>query len=245
MPYAIHERGFEYNDEYFEIHNALSLHQTYSDRVQATKAWVLLERGMLDEVALLNREPFMELDDVPRFQILLDKLAQYNIHLDKAIKEQLMEIDGYADNEQLQLGKLTDEQLLDILLETHSHVYYMTQFDEFDEPSRYVLQFCHPELVEWNITANGYLPNTYFDDWYGICDAPSIDELMASDFFEHIEPDVPLITSYQTEDSQNPLLKGLLEQYDKHFDLIENEHRTELHYLGGSTQALRAVNEVL
>ena len=256
MPYAIHERGFEYNDEYFELHNALSLHQTYLVKAEALKAWVGLEKDRLDEVPLMQRAPLVSMimmseEDAQIYQTLLDKLLQYGIYLDETIKEEVLH--GYADNEQLQLKQLNDEQLLAVLQETTTNVYCILEFDSSAEHSRYVLQFYHPELSEMNVSFNGYLPNIYYDCSYEVCSASHPDELFDSEVFNDIGPSAPMITAYQLEDEQNPLVKSLLAQYADCFKVIDrvidsespSELHSELHYLGGNTPALRALNEVL
>ena len=256
MPYAIHERGFEYNDEYFEMHNALSLHQTYLDKAEALKAWVGLEKDRIDEVPLMQRAPLVSMimvseEDAQIHQTLLDKLLEYGIYLNETIKEEVLQ--GYADNEQLQLEQLNDEQLLTVLQETTTNVYCILEFDSSAEHSRYVLQFYHPELSEMNVSFNGYLPNIYYDCSYEVCSASHPDELFDSEVFNDIELDAPIITFYHTKDEQDPLVKSLLAQYADCFKVINHvidsespsELHSELHYLGGNTSALRAVNEVL
>lgn len=252
MPYAIHERGFEYNDEYFEMHNALSLHQTYLDKIEALKTWVSLERDRLNEVPLMQRAPLVSMimmseKDTQIYQTLLNKLLEYGIYLDEAIKEEVLQ--GYADNEQLQLKQLNDEQLLAVLQETTTNVYCILEFNSSAEYSRYVLQFYHPELSEMNVSFNGYLPNIYYDCSYEVCSAAHPDELFDSEVFNNINASAPMITAYQLEDKQNPLVKSLLAQYADCFKVIDrvidSESPSELHYLGGNTPALRALNEVV
>ena len=256
MPYAIHERGFEYNDEYFELHNALSLHQTYLDKAEAVKAWVGLEKDRLNEVPLMQRAPLVSMimmseEDAQIYQTLLDKLLEYGIYLDETIKEEVLQ--GYADNEQLQLKQLNDEQLLAVLQETTTNVYCILEFNSSAEHSRYVLQFYHPELSEMNVSFNGYLPNIYYDCSYEVCSAAHPDELFDSEVFNDINASAPMITAYQLIDEQNPLVKSLLAQYADCFKVIDrvidsespSELHSVLHYLGGNTPALRALNEVL
>ena len=256
MPYAIHERGFEYNDEYFELHNALSLHQTYLDKAEAVKAWVGLEKDRLSEVPLMQRAPLVSMimmseEDAQIYQTLLDKLLEYGIYLDETIKEEVLQ--GYADNEQLQLKQLNDEQLLAVLQETTTNVYCILEFNSSAEHSRYVLQFYHPELSEMNVSFNGYLPNIYYDCSYEVCSAAHPDELFDSEVFNDINASAPMITAYQLIDEQNPLVKSLLAQYADCFKVIDrvidsespSELHSVLHYLGGNTPALRALNEVL
>lgn len=257
MPYAIQERGFEFNDEYFELHQAVSFYKMYNDEKQARAVWVSLEREYLDDIALMRREPFavalMNQESDPIYQRLLNKLAEFGIAVDDAVQAEMKKNYYYADNEQLQLHRLNDEQLLELLLATDCHLFCITQFETTDSSLRYVLKFYYPELSEFNFTNDGYLSTTSYDDGYWACNAEHPDALFETELFDEIEPERPLATFYSNEDESSVLLQSLLAQYEEYFDLIESEFdtgselksHTRLHYLGGNTQALRAVNELL
>lgn len=251
MPYAIQERGFEFNDEYYELHKSVSFYKMYENESQARSKWISLEREHLDDIALMQREPFagpfFNGKNDPLYQLLLDKLAEFDIPLDGAVQAEIEQNYYYADNDKLQLHRLNDEQLLNLLVALDCHLFCLTQFESTDSSYRYLLKFYHPELSEFNINDDGYLSTTYYDDGYRACNTDSLDALFENELFNEIEPERPLITAYSAEDENSILLQGILAQYDKYFNLVDSdsEPQTQLHYLGGNTQALRAVNELL
>ena len=258
MAYAIHSRGFEYNDEYYELSNAVSLHKTYANKIEAMSEWAKLERNYLT-VDLLIREPFADMEsdkNLQNLQVLFDKLREHGVILSKSIAEKLSKIqrqevnywDCFIDSQELQLDTLTDEQLLDVLLAVDCNVYRLTEFDPIQD-KRYVLQICHPER---SYATQGYTYLKNFDEeWSGIWEVAHPDEFFDSDFFKNIEvfEGDSIATLYQQADENNPILQSLLAQYPQNFAIRqqgdEANGETELHYIGGDTQALRAVNAVL
>ena len=276
MAYAIHSRGFEYNDAYFEPRSQLETHQniyqTYPNKDKALKAWGILERARLD-LDLLIREPFagMEGDEIlQNLQVLSDKLREHGVALSEATVEKLSKMQRqelsywncFIDNQELQLDMLTDEQLLDVLLATDCNAYCLTEFDSVRD-HRYVLQFCYRKWWQNEGFTAGYLDFVPLDsnednhaEFYAVLHP---DELFEIEFFTGIFSGHPLVTLYQKPDENNPILQSLLAQYPQKFAIKqlaikqptikqtsdEANGETELHYLGGDTQALRAVNAVL
>ncbi|WP_230660009.1 hypothetical protein [Psychrobacter sp. I-STPA10] len=271
MAYAIHTRGFEYNDAYFEPRSHLetyqNIYQTYSNKEQAMKAWGALERAWLD-LDLLVREPFAGMADngtLQKLQVLFDKLQEHGVVLSKATEEKFSKMQRQdlsywscsIDNQELQLDKLSDEQLLDVLLATDCNAYCLTEFDSVQD-RRYVLQFCYRKWWQNEGFTVGYLDFVPLDsnkdqhiELYAVLHP---DELFEIEFFTGIFSGHPLVTLYQQADESNPILQSLLAQYAQHFAIKkfaikqqgdETNGETELHYIGGDTQALRAVNAVL
>lgn len=263
MAYAIHSRGFEYNDAYYELSNAVSLHKTYTNKIEAMSEWAKLERDNL-VVDLLIREPFADMEsdkNLQNLQVLFDKLREHGVVVSKVTEEKLSKIqsqevnfwDCFIDSQELQLDTLTDEQLLDVLLAVDCNIYRLTEFDPIQD-KRYVLQICHPER-SYCTQGYNYLKN-FDEEWSGIWDVVHPDEFFDSDFFKNIEVFEGdfIATLYQQVDENNPILQSLLVQYAQHFAIRQlavkqpsdgSKGETELHYLGGDVQALRAVNAVL
>ena len=153
--------------------------------------------------------------------------------------------------------------MLDLLLAVDCNIYQLTEFN-LTQDKRYVLQICHPERL-YHTQGCTYLTTITYTEYSDIWEVAHPDEFFDSDFFKDSEEfESSIVTLYQQTDENYPTLQSLLVQYPQHFAIKqpaikqftikqftikqpcnETNGETELHYIGGDTQALRAVNAVL
>lgn len=239
MKYAIHQRSFQYNDEYYRLENGRKLHAIFGDKIQAFQAWIALERESLQYTRFSEREP-MHL-----YWIAQGKYDEHGTQIWSQLFAQLKAYgidvgfnpDGSPpDDWQLHLDTLTDEQLADVLLQTNCNEYILQSYTEHDK--KYVLYFNHED----NDIFSGYLRADSENYLQGIMETDTPEALLEAQAFSWVSIYQPLITRLSEMDKTNPLVQTILQQYPDSFIL----ERSYICFIDSSNQqALQAMNAVL
>lgn len=240
MKYAIHQRCFQYNDEFFGITQGRKLDSIYSDKTDAFNTWINLERESLVNIPLSSREPMQLywIDDgkyyqqsIENWQYIFDKLKNFGINVGFGDKHSL------PNDEDLQIDKLPDEQLADILLHTNCNEYVLQGYEADDK--KYVLYFANNGLNKY---FSGYLKADEENFWQDIMEKDSPEQLFEAGILGYLSEDDPIASFFSEKDANNPLVQSILQQYGNSFKVVGNmiSFFDEENY-----QSLQAMNAVL
>lgn len=251
--YVIHQMNFAYNDEFFVVGSGRTLSKVYDNQAVAYAEWIKLERQAIKDMPLTQRGSLQIYKDEyyqKNWKTLIAKLTEYGItgkdgkalSLPKGLFHDGY-YDGYLTDEDLNIDKLTDEQLLDVLQVTDSNNYLLAEYGKDD--SIYTLYFTENDLAHSYRQGYLVLSDEYAEGYENIMQADGADDLPNEDIFYDVYEEDPIATYFTEKDKSNPLVQSLLTQYADSFILFEEA----IYYINDDVAvgvpALKAMNAVL
>lgn len=250
MKYAIHRYDYAYDDCFF-INYGRTIYQlkSFDDESQARHYWATLERQSLqdDGDCIDSREPLASYDNKlatvihERFKRLLAEFG-YPLSLE-------IENNGRWSYDNLNLDKLTDEQLLKLLCDCQINYFVVSAYQ--DDDYVYLMNLGNRQLTYWN---QGYLRTTGNTPTEHYVEVAHPDDFFSGKRFEFelgISKHEPLATYFTQADKDSVLVQSLLKQYSDVFIIFEDI----IYFIGSAKDypefsdlkldALKAMNAVL